>query len=225
MLFPYLGGSASSFLSFAARSAYRGEILAVTSPGHLGSPDERFCDDLHSLADAHFDGLDSVMGPGSLFLGYSMGGLAAFETALRFRDSDPGRAPLKLVIMACGAPDQYFRLHDRPSDRDDQAFLEHLFSFGVLPESFRVEQELLAPYLPAIRSDQKALDSYRPGPDRWDRELAVVVADSDPLVSPAEAHRWRSFGTGPFSLSVVPGDHMFLLNRPVPPSIHQLLER
>ena len=68
--------------------------------------------------------------------------------------------------------------------------------------------------LPAIRSDYRAIETYRYEPGRQlDCPVTVLTGDSDPRVSIDEAAAWKEHTTGPTDLQVLPGGHFFLVEQ------------
>jgi surfactin synthase thioesterase subunit len=65
--------------------------------------------------------------------------------------------------------------------------------------------------LPALRSDYRAVETYRyRGDDRLSCPITVFTGDVDPQVTMAEALAWRAHTEGAFRIEVFSGGHFFL---------------
>jgi surfactin synthase thioesterase subunit len=68
--------------------------------------------------------------------------------------------------------------------------------------------------LPTVRSDYRAVETYRHDPGRrLDCPVTVLTGDNDPRVSIDEARAWAEHTTGLTDLQVFPGGHFFLVDQ------------
>jgi surfactin synthase thioesterase subunit len=65
--------------------------------------------------------------------------------------------------------------------------------------------------LPAIRSDYRAIETYRHDPARGlSAPITAFTGDDDPKTSLEEALAWSGHTSGAFELQVFPGGHFFV---------------
>jgi surfactin synthase thioesterase subunit len=156
-------------------------------------------------------------GPPAVF-GHSMGGLLAFDVALRLEAL--GVSPRRVVLSGAPPPDAEQRArHRRLSEGNDEelwAFAEEMT--GVLPFTARDKRELIA----LLRQDMLLL-AGRPETDmaRFGGALEVLVSDRDPLAPAASMERWREVASV-VRLHQFDGNHFFL--RTAWPRVARLLE-
>ncbi len=110
------------------------------------------------------------------------------------------------------APSRYRdeRVHELSDDR----IVSELRTLSGTNAAMLADPEVLAMILPAVRSDYRAVETYRHDPGRkLDCPLTVLTGDSDPRVSLDEARAWNEHTTGPADLHVLPGGHFFLVDQ------------
>ncbi|MET8994881.1 alpha/beta fold hydrolase [Amycolatopsis sp. Hca4] len=211
---PHAGGSASFFFPLAKALAPAVEVLAVQYPGRQDRRHEPPVDSIGGLVDRLLEVLRPLDDRPLALFGHSMGAIIGYELALRLPEA--GRpAPAHLFASGRRAPSRY-RDDDIRGASDDRLVAE-LRKLGGSDAAMLADPELLAMVLPAIRSDYRAVDTYRHEPGR--RVACPVTAftgDRDPRVSVEEARAWAEHTTGPSELRVLPGGHFFLVDQAAP---------
>jgi pyochelin biosynthetic protein PchC len=206
---PFVGGAASFFhpLSAALPDV---QVLAAQYPGRQDRFREPAVRDLRVLADAIAAGLPDD-GARTVLFGHSMGGLVGYEVARRLEAR--GTDVAHLYVSGRRAPDA--PLPGPPvHGLDDAGVLATVRRLGGPGVELLEEPGLVELMLPTIRADYAAVELYEDaaGP-RLRCPLTVLVGDSDPLVSPAEALAWAERTSGPFDARVFPGDHFYLVEQ------------
>jgi surfactin synthase thioesterase subunit len=156
--------------------------------------------------------VDSVAGSPYALFGHSMGSrLAHLAGRLLLERGLP--PPVCLVVSGSAAPSrplltQRHRL--APAD-----FLRELRTLGGCPEEFLNDPELVALFLPVLRADFEALETYRAevGPP-LPCPITVLRGVDDREVSRADAEAWRAETSSAFELHDFPGGHFFLFQNP-----------
>ena len=118
--FPYAGGAASTYRSWAGELPEEIEVCPVQLPGREGRIRQPALLGMDELVDAAAAGLGDELDRGPhAFFGHSMGAVVAYELARRRRDA--GRPePLHLIVSARNAPtvpDPDEPIHDLPTER------------------------------------------------------------------------------------------------------------
>lgn len=208
---PYAGAGASVYRSWSA--ALPGvDVVAIQPPGREGRLREAALED--------FDGLVAgVVGavaplardlPYALF-GHSLGSIVAFEVARRL-SGQADRGPEHLIVGARRAPHVPNRLPlvGHLSDGEMIAVLESIFGKGI-PDEVAAVPELIELLLPMLRADIRASESYayREAPPLACPITALCGSD-DASALPHEVQAWQRETTGPFTFSMVRGDHFFV---------------
>ncbi|MGJ6967975.1 thioesterase II family protein [Streptosporangium sp. G11] len=205
--FPHAGGSASFYLPVARLAPPGVEVLAVQYPGRQDRRAERCLDDIGELADRIADALQAwTTRPLALF-GHSMGALVAFEVARRLQER--GTVPLALFASGRRAPSVHRdeRAHLRPDD----GFLAELRGLGGTAAKVLGDDDFMRAVLPMVRSDYRAVETYRyrPGPGLSCPVVALSGTD-DPKARPNDVRAWRDHTEAGFEMRLFPGGHFYL---------------
>jgi surfactin synthase thioesterase subunit len=206
--FPHAGGSASFYFPLSQVLSPAVELLALQYPGRQDRRTEKCVDNVSELADRILDVLAVRQERPFALFGHSMGGVLAFEVAQRLIHK-AGRKPLWFFSSSRRAPSTH-----RDSAihlRDDAGVVEELRLLAGAEAGWLADKELLASFLPAIRSDYKAIETYRyqPAPP-LDCPITAFMGDADPYTTVDEAEKWRDHTTSGFDLHVFGGGHFYL---------------
>jgi surfactin synthase thioesterase subunit len=210
---PHAGGGASSFRGWADALQPAATVAALQLPGREARIGEPCCSDLDAAVDDLRRAVaEAQPGPFALF-GHSLGGLLAFELALRLqREGAPG--PQALIVSACRPPG-IVRVEDPFSHLPDEAFVRELMArYGGIPAPILADAGFMAAIMPSMRADFSILERYRLRDETpLACPIAVVVGRDDHIARAEELSAWSSRTTGGFSLEVIEGDHFYLQSR------------
>jgi pyochelin biosynthesis protein PchC len=203
----HAGGSASAFRPLSLRVSPSVELLAIQYPGRQDRLGEPAIDDLVELAGLVTEELEPWLDRPVVLFGHSMGALVAFEVARRLERR--GVVPAALFVSGRRAPS----IHRESAVylMDDEGLLREIKELAGTDDQVFAEDELVRMVLPAIRSDYRAVETYRylPGPD-VSCPLTALLGDTDPRVSVPEAQEWVRHTSAEFRLRVFPGGHFYL---------------
>ena len=210
--FPYAGGGAAVFHRCFAGLKDRFEVEPIRLPGRDALLGEPPLESVEAMAERALKQIGAGRKLGSapmLLLGYSLGGLVAFETARRL-GAQPSALPAALVVVSCRPPQS--TVAAEPIHRlEDAHFLQALRGrFGHtagLPD----HPDLLRLLLPTLRADVCAVESYWCDPDeRLTVPLLAMGGAQDPWLTLSELERWRQYTSGMVLSRQFPGGHFFL---------------
>ncbi|MFF1508645.1 thioesterase II family protein [Streptomyces sp. NPDC058326] len=141
-----------------------------------------------------------------VLFGHSMGALLAYELGLALQD---GPRPPAAVVVSGSVPPHLPRRAPAMHLLPDEEFRVRLGALGGIPPELLAEDEWRELFLPLLRADFEAAETYRTGStlSAGVRLIALGGAD-DPAAPPAEVERWRELGTD-VTVRVLPGDHFF----------------
>jgi pyochelin biosynthesis protein PchC len=205
--FPHAGGSATYFFPFSRDLASGTDVVAVQYPGRQDRWREPCVEDLQVLADLVTAELPPWLDRPVAFFGHSMGALLAFEVARRLQEQ--GVELMSLFVSGRRAPaclrDE--RLHLAADER----LIADLKRLNGTDGKVLENDDVLRMVLPCLRSDYKAVETYRyqPGP-RLSCPVAVLTGEDDPQVTPEEARSWENHTSAGFDLRTFPGGHFYL---------------
>ncbi len=208
--FPHAGGTATFFGRWAAALPDHVELLAVQYPGREDRLHEPLADSVAELVSGLVAPLTSRLdGSRCVVFGHSLGAVVGYEVARELlRRGHPG--PDRLVVSGRHAPDEH-----RASTvhlRDDDGVADELRRLGGTDAGVLGIPELWELVLPAIRGDFRLAADYRHGSGpALACPVSAVIGDADPEVDATAAARWAHHTSGPFDLTVLPGDHFYLV--------------
>ncbi|MFD7324099.1 thioesterase II family protein [Streptomyces sp. NPDC059875] len=204
---PHGGADGSVFGSWHSMVSPGIEVVPVQLPGRgirmTESPETSIVRLGERLAGPIADRADGL--PYVLF-GHSMGALLAYELGLALQD---GPRPPAAVVVSGSVPPHVSRSTPAMHLLPDEEFRSCLGALGGIPPELLAEEEWLELFLPVLRADFEAAETYRtrntlsPGV----RLIALGGAD-DPAAPPAEVERWRELGTD-VTVRIFAGDHFF----------------
>ena len=140
-----------------------------------------------------------------------MGGLIGFEAA-RILQEEHRRVAACLIVASVSAPHLAISeaaTHDLPGED----FVACLRTLGATPPEILDDAEARALFLPIIRADFQAVQTYQLVEGRpLECPIVALVGDHDPLVPVEHVCAWARHTTRTCPTHVVPGDH-FLVQR------------
>ncbi|MGC5364362.1 thioesterase II family protein [Streptomyces sp. DT24] len=205
--FPHAGGSATYYFPVSRSLSPETDVLAVQYPGRQDRRHEPCVEDIEALADLAVGQLAPWTDVPVTLFGHSMGAMVAYEVARRL---EAGGTPVTgLVVSGRRAPSRVRR--ETVHLADDDRLVEDITRLSGTDSAVLGDPEILRMILPAVRSDYKAVETYRhrPGPPLA-CPVVALIGDNDPQVTVAEAESWEDHTTGAFRLQLFPGGHFFL---------------
>ncbi|MEV5829038.1 alpha/beta fold hydrolase [Spirillospora sp. NPDC052242] len=209
--FPHAGSSASYYHWTAGRLAPAVDVLAVQYPGRQDRRHEPPIEDVLVLAGHVYEellGLETPDGTALALFGHSMGATVAYEVA-RLLEHKAGIRLRRLFVSGRRAPSR--TRTERVRLGDDEQVAAELMRLSGTDARLLADPELRELFLPVVRADYAAIETYRrpPGPDPT-CPLTVLVGDADPLTTVEEARAWDAHTPGGAQVRVFPGGHFFL---------------
>ncbi|MEV0804950.1 alpha/beta fold hydrolase [Micromonospora sp. NPDC050200] len=212
---PHAGAGAGTFRPWAALLGEQVEVWSAQLPGRERRLAEPPLTTMAELAPPLLDAVTARVRPPFAIFGHSMGGLIGYELARRLV-ARGGPVPQRLVVSAARPPHRAARTGEAHA-LDDAALDDWLGGLGGVPEEVLADAALLELILPTVRADLSVVASYRPvAPEPLPCPVDAVAAADDPLVDPDEVAGWAACTTADFSLTVVPGGHLYLHDSPPP---------
>jgi surfactin synthase thioesterase subunit/acyl carrier protein len=217
---PFVGGGASVFTPWPNHLPDTVEVMGIQYPGREDRIEEVPIDSMPSfvaeLAEAMLPYLDRSFA----IYGHSMGGLLAYELA-KYLEQQYAEVPMKLIVAGWPAPslvEGYVRnlKHIRDGfDMDrasDTRVLEVLRDNGLFAAPID-DDASIEPLMPSIRADLEMLGDYRfESGVALRAPITVLRGTEDPLFEVDQLRAWEKSTNGRFSLTTVPGDHLFIRN-------------
>lgn len=205
----HAGGSASFFRPWLAHLPGDIDLLAVQYPGREERFNEAHIPCLDSLAGHIAEALQTLPARPLLLFGHSMGAALAYAVGVRLQTAGSGAAN---VFVSGHAPP-----HRQP---DSDLHRQDADAAGLW-----ANPQLRALFLPTLRSDYQAIETWRPQQlTRLSAPLDVLLARDDAQVSLEQARAWADLSDHTPDIRLFDGDHFYLKHQPRP-VIHHLLQR
>lgn len=210
---PFAGGGPATFRLWPKSLTGGTDVLAAQLPGRNPASGEVPVDSVAAIVDAVQGAIVELQEQESLpfsIFGHSMGALIAFEVVVALEHAD-GPAPERLFVSGRRPPDE---LHegDTMHDLADDDFLDAMQrSYGGVPDVVRNEPDLLAMFLPSLRADIRALETYRPRrTDKVRCPVRVYGGLQDRHPRPSQLAGWQRVAERDVTIRVFDGDHFYL---------------
>lgn len=209
--FPYAGGAASLFRTWADHLPETIEVCAMQFPGREERHREPLFAEVPALIAALLPDFTPWLDCPFAFFGYSVGALIGFELARQLRQQHHP-APRHLFVAGRRAPqipDPVPPIHDLPDDR----FIAELRSYNGTPEVVLQNAELMALFLPILRADFAMNETYAyTAQPPLDCPISALGGLEDQTVSLDGLKAWKDQTVASFDLQMFPGGHFFLKN-------------
>ena len=207
--FPFAGGGASAYRSWAAAMPAHVELQAVQLPGRETRFSEPALRDLDGVLASLVPALASHWDKPFVFFGHSLGALLAFEAARALRRRG---LPLPLHMFLSGRRAAHVPLdrrayHDLPEDE----LVAEIKKMNDAASPMFDHPELLALALPTLRADFALHDTYSYRPEApLDIDFSVFGGLADHTTDTAVLKDWQSLSSKATKISLFPGGHFFI---------------
>lgn len=208
--FPHAGGGASVYSPWAPLLAPKVALRAVQLPGRENRLAEQPISSFSIVVDSIVDAMEPQLDRPFAFFGHSMGALMAWETARELRRRSMPQ-PVHLFVSGRQAPDLlsgHPPLHGLP----DEEFLEECVRiYQGIPQAVLNEPELVAMFLPALRADMQAIETYEYQDSHpLECPITALFGNGDRTSSPEAVRAWARQTQKQFVYQEIAGGHFYL---------------
>ena len=225
VLFPHAGSFWTTYIPLGQATTAAGiGTFILELPGRGMRWREVPVDNFESLAASAARALLDLPPVPTVFLGHSMGSIAAFETALTIGELSGTLVP-SLLVSACPSPDDIEALASSRAACSDSDLLDNLRRIGAIPDEVWNHEEYLGLLLRAYRDDWRLLSTYRMRRDLFFRgKLMPILGTSDHVVKPDSLKGWLNCALDCLPAKHAPGGHFFVLDSAFWPELLETLE-
>lgn len=182
------------------------ELNCIQLPGRWTRSSEPSLTSMSELVEAMYADLREQLNGQFAFMGYSLGGLVAFELCRKLQDENH-QLPTHLFISSRAAPDN--QTGQRTFDLPLSMFLTQLEEkYGALPSGLKDNAEIQEMLLPPLRSDLQLIETY------VCRDLTQVrvpitafAGQSDNEAQLEKLTGWQKFTSKNFNYRILKGGH------------------
>jgi surfactin synthase thioesterase subunit len=201
------------------------ELLLLDLPGRGKCLTRQPVEDMAQLAAWAADTIRPwVDGPPLALFGHSFGAVVAHEAARLLAAA--GAAPVWLGVSGRAAPGQQLPVGLLDAGLPDEELMRRLTDLGGMDPRIDRLPVFRARVLDLIRSDLRAVASYRPDPERapLDVPLTVFGAADDPVAPPPALAGWVTQTRARYSRLAFDGGHFHFLGPAFPDFAARLVE-
>jgi medium-chain acyl-[acyl-carrier-protein] hydrolase len=207
--FPYAGGGASIYRTWANTLPPEIEVYPVQPPGRETRLRDQAFTRFPPLIESLTKAIEPHLNMPFVFFGHSMGALTCFELTRQLRRQ--GR-PLPLHLFASGhrAP-QIAHDEDPIYHLPEEEFIQEVRSLNGTPDQVLQNEELMRLMLPLLRADFELCNTY--AHDQEEPLPCPITAYGglqDPDITRENLAAWGEQTSGQFTLRMFPGDHFYL---------------
>ena len=210
--FPYAGGGASFARGWAKHLPADVELIGVQYSGRETRRAEPFLKNPQAIASDVLQDIAKYSDLPTVFVGYSLGGLIAYETIVR-QIIHGLRPPIHLVVAASRAP-HLARSIPAWASLPRAQFIDKLREIGGTPESVLQDPEMIDLFLPVLRADFECAENYHP--TRFSPLPCPIMSFhgiGDAAIEESAASTWGLHTSGGFTFHRIDGDHFFIQKR------------
>jgi surfactin synthase thioesterase subunit len=207
--FPHAGGAPITFFPWSNWFRKDIECICVQYRGRAQRLREAPLTSVQEIVDEILSALDGYSDLPFAFYGHSFGGIVAFELARQLQSS--GRpVPIHLYVGAARPPhleSPFPAIHKLANPE----FIARVQSrYGGIPTVISEDPEAMEMFLPAMRGDFTAYEtySYQPG-SALEIPITAFGGAEDRMVKPECLREWASHTEAGFDLNILPGGHFF----------------
>jgi surfactin synthase thioesterase subunit len=208
--FPFAGGSAAVFVGWGDALGPQMEVWAAQPRGRGSRLRETLHRSVSEIVEDYLVVLREHVDRPFAFYGHSLGGLVAFEATRRLHAE--GLPLPEHLFVGASAPPVLGLLHPRIHDLPDEPFVAAVQErYSGIPQSVLNEPELMELFLPALKADFAAHETFdRSRLTRVSCPITAFAGLEDTIIQPAMMEEWARHTDSSFTLHAVPGDHFFL---------------
>jgi surfactin synthase thioesterase subunit len=230
--FPFAGGSAATFRTWADALHPTIEVVAIEPPGRATRIHEKPVRSIKAFVDTLMPALRPQLERPSAFFGHCLGGVTAFETARRLAHDHQiqlqrlfvsgARPPHRLAREGSFEENLLAGLLTRDDfdpllpvyEQSDEVFAAVIRQFNIgATDEFLSRPELRRALLPAVRADFAMASDYRATPDApLPLSITSFTGLDDPYVSREDAVAWSAYTRTAFRLHLREGAHFMIVD-------------
>ena len=205
--FPFVGANWTAFSPIIRNLTSNIKVLGINPPGHSGD-DLQPLDSIHDMADLYIEELKPYLDKNLIFWGYSMGGLVTHRILEKLSKHDK-EYNISVIISASVPPHLITNARSINGLNDDQVI--HFFhSIGGIPTELLKEREFLDMFLPIIRADYKAFETYRAEITKFSYPCFLLYGKRDNFISHQKFIQWKNYFENPPITYYLDGGHLFI---------------
>ena len=205
----YAGGNAYSFNAFRPYLDGRLNMITPELPGRGLRYGEPLLTDVYAMANDVFSTIAHRLEEPFAIYGHSMGAIVAYLLARRIEEE---KLPPPVHLFCSGSRAPSVPCQSKYYNLPRAEFIARLKELGGSPDEVLGNAEVMEFYIPIIRADFEAVETYQYQPGEKLNTPVTVLISKDDRISYADAEAWQQETYQPVSVLNFPGDHFFILD-------------
>lgn len=205
---PFAGGSKYSYYRYVKLAPEWIEVIPVDLPGRGARLNEQLLTDMYDVVEDVFKHIQRHLDGPYVLYGHSMGALTVLLLTRKIR-KEGLRMPLHLFVTGHGGPsasDNKIIRYNMPENE----LIDELSILDGIPGDIMNDRFLLRFFLPVIRADFRAIETFNYTPEeKLDIPITCVVG-SEERISLEKAGAWEMETTASVDVRQLPGKHFFI---------------
>jgi surfactin synthase thioesterase subunit len=207
---PFAGGSQSSYLPFKRAVGKRLNMILPELPGRGYRSGEEAVTDIRLIVDDVFEQIIDKIHKPFIICGHSMGTLIGLLLTRKLRDK---QLPLPSHLFFTGSPGPSARNLERVRyNLPTPEFIEELRTLQGSPDEVLNDQELMNYFLPILRADFQAVETYAYEQSSPLNIPITVITGSREKITQEQLQSWKIESSKGVDFHVLPGDHFFIFH-------------
>jgi surfactin synthase thioesterase subunit len=209
---PFAGGSRYSFRNFQDHLPGNLNLIPLEYPGRGARIKEALLTDMDEIVNDILSQIyaESKKNPYAIY-GHSMGGIVAFLVTRRIVKEGQIAPPEHLFITGTAAPSSKSANDKQRHLMGKEEFITELREMEGCPEEILQNHDLLEYYLPILRSDFQAAETFRHQKDIPLNVPITIVTGNQEDMDPQDISSWQEEAADVVRFHQLPGGHFFIM--------------
>jgi surfactin synthase thioesterase subunit len=210
---PYSGGLATTYFKWKRYFNDFIELVPIELAGHGKRLKESFYKDMSDAVDDISEIIKPEITDSNYALfGHSLGGYIAYEAANRMM-VDFQATPLHLFVSGCNPPQIHCKRYDKKIHLlPDSEFIQKIIDFGGFPEEVLQDEEVMAFFMPVLRSDYKLFETYHTmiTDQKSNCDISIFLGKNDAIIYQDAISAWIPLSHQKCHFNWFSGGHFFI---------------
>jgi surfactin synthase thioesterase subunit len=210
IILPFAGGSQFSFNEMVYAANAKGiKPVPVEYPGRGKRFTDPLLENIHDIVEDVFLQVKNHLAPPYAIYAHSMGCIVGYLLIHKIMNKGIP-LPVHLFFSGCCGPSVVHEMETKHTLQTDE-FIEKLRELGGCPEAILEDEQLLNIFLPVIRSDFRAVETYiyKRSSEPLKIPISVIIGTED-KVTYEDAKLWQQETNKAIEIFEFKGNHFFI---------------
>lgn len=207
-IFPFAGGSATTYIPWIEHFNHDIEIILIQPPGRTSRFSEPAHEEMDSVINELIEHAPKMTDIPFIFFGHSLGSCIAFALAQKFQLLG---FPSPEYFIASGSKAPHLEhTEEKIYDLPEADFISRIVKFNGTPKEILLDAGLMAYFIPLLRSDFKISYHYQAKPAKVACPALIMGGTLDEIANHEQLAAWQDLFTETSHIQYFPGGHFFI---------------